>query len=225
MISDWLIEQLNRHQFEKPWKGLLEGQLYSFFGTGDLASRNLTEDQVREDILQEMSGRNLKEFEIIKKNIKRTERWGFNKRWFVGKFLILQRFSNFLSPTSCDRASSPLGVFRRHCLSISNSINSRSCETTETVSWCHWHWYRQIWYWIYGVSRLSFKNKISSTWTGGLSLEAVWWWCCKYLYRPLAVHIRNIGRRNQRRYWRISHTRSCRWWVFNRKDANLFWTI
>ena len=88
MISDWLIEQLNRHQFEKPWKGLLEGQLYSFFGTGDLASRNLTEDEVREDILQKMSERNLKEFEIIKKNIKRTERWGFNKRWFVGKFLI-----------------------------------------------------------------------------------------------------------------------------------------
>ena len=66
-------------------EGLLEGQLYSFFGTGDLASRNLSENQVKNIILEQISQRDTKDYHNIETNLVRTQRWAYNKKWFVGK--------------------------------------------------------------------------------------------------------------------------------------------
>ena len=69
-------------------EGLLEGQLYSFFGTGDLTSRNLSEDQVKNIILERISERESKNYQNIEKNLVRTSRWPYNKKWFIGKLVI-----------------------------------------------------------------------------------------------------------------------------------------
>ena len=69
-------------------EGLLEGQLYSFFGTGDLTSRNLSEDQVQDIILHRISERESQNYQNIEKNFVRTKRWPFNKKWFIGKLKI-----------------------------------------------------------------------------------------------------------------------------------------
>ena len=71
-------------------EGLLEGQPYSFFGTGELASRNLSENQVKELILERISERDLKNYQNIEKNLVRTERWPYNKKWFIGELVIEQ---------------------------------------------------------------------------------------------------------------------------------------
>ena len=69
-------------------EGLLEGQLYSFFGTGDLTSRNLSENQVKDIILERISERELHNYQNIEKNFVRTRRWPYNKKWFIGKLVI-----------------------------------------------------------------------------------------------------------------------------------------
>ena len=69
-------------------EGLLEGQLYSFFGTGDLASRNLSENQVKDIILERISERESQNYQNIEKNFVRTRRWPYNKKWFIGKLVI-----------------------------------------------------------------------------------------------------------------------------------------
>ena len=74
----------------KPKKGLLDGQLYSFFGTGDLTQRNITEEEVSNIILHVLKKKHAKS-EQIQKKFRRTERWPFNKRWFVGELLFLQK--------------------------------------------------------------------------------------------------------------------------------------
>lgn len=65
---------------------LLEGQLYSFFGTADLASRNLSGDKVKDIILERIFERDPKNYINIQRNLVRTERWPYNKKWFIGKF-------------------------------------------------------------------------------------------------------------------------------------------
>lgn len=66
-------------------EGLLEGQFYSFFGTRDLASRNLSENQVKYIILKRISERDSKNIQNIEKNLVRTERWPYNRKWFIGE--------------------------------------------------------------------------------------------------------------------------------------------
>ena len=66
-------------------EGLLEGQFYSFFGTRDLASRNLSDNEVKDIILKRISERDSKNFPNIEKNFVRTERWPYNRKWFIGE--------------------------------------------------------------------------------------------------------------------------------------------
>ena len=70
--------------FLKPKKGLIDGQLYSFFGTGYMMTQqNITEEEVSNYVLKQIYKKHAK-VESIENNLKRTERWSFNKRWFIG---------------------------------------------------------------------------------------------------------------------------------------------
>ena len=71
--------------FKKPKKGLLDGQQYSFFGTCDLTKRNITEDEVSHIILNQLKKKHADSVSIYE-NLRKTERWPFNKRWFIGEF-------------------------------------------------------------------------------------------------------------------------------------------
>lgn len=87
--SSKIIEELKEDRSEEKkfsyTEGLLDGQFYSFFGTRDLASRNLSENQVKDIILKRISERDSKNFQNIEKNLVRTDRWPYNRKWFIGE--------------------------------------------------------------------------------------------------------------------------------------------
>ena len=88
IIEDFKKETQEDRSVEKKLsytEGLLEGQFYSFFGTRDLASRNLSENQVKYIILKRISERDSKNIQNIEKNLVRTERWPYNRKWFIGE--------------------------------------------------------------------------------------------------------------------------------------------
>ena len=89
--SSGIIEEFKEDRSEENkltyTEGLLEGQFYSFFGTRDLASRNLSEIQVKDIILKQIAERDSKKFPNIEKNLVRTERWPYNRKWYIGEFL------------------------------------------------------------------------------------------------------------------------------------------
>ena len=68
---------------------MLDGQQYSFFGTSDLTKRNITEEEVGHIILHELKKKHTDSVSIYE-NLRRTERWPFNKRWFIGEFCFLR---------------------------------------------------------------------------------------------------------------------------------------
>ena len=78
---------------------LLEGQVYSFFGTADLASRNLSEEKVKDIILERIFERDPKNHKNIERNLVRTERWPYNKKWFIGKFCAFHPYAKIPKKT------------------------------------------------------------------------------------------------------------------------------